>query len=113
MKVLLVKAAVSQAYEEELQLVFSFYGFDCNSVLFPTHLIHPNGQVTISDILSFSCNCTPGQVEQVTKLVKLLVVIPATNAKSEQSSSAVRHIKTYLCSTMLQQISISYAAACS
>ena len=39
----------------------------------------------------------------VGKLVKLLLVMPATNAESERSFSAVRRIKTYLRSTMSQQ----------
>ena len=60
----------------------------------------------VSDILAFFRNCTPGQLElmsQVSKLVKLLLVMPATNAGSERSFSAVRRIKTYLRSTMSQQ----------
>ena len=47
-----------------------------------------------------------GQLEllsQVTKLVSLLLVMPATNAESERSFSAVRRIKSYLRSTMSQQ----------
>ena len=42
-------------------------------------------------------------MSQVSKLVKLLLVMPATNAGSERSFSAVRRIKTYLRSTMSQQ----------
>ena len=60
----------------------------------------------VSDILAFFRNCTPGQLElmsQVSKLVKLLLVMPATNAGSERSFSAVRRIKTYLRSMMSQQ----------
>ena len=40
---------------------------------------------------------------QVVKLVNLLLVMPAINAISERSSSAMRHIKTYLRSTMVQE----------
>jgi len=39
---------------------------------------------------------------EVVKLVRLLLVMPATNAISERSFSAMRRIKTYLRSTMSQ-----------
>ena len=39
---------------------------------------------------------------QVFVLMKLLLVMPATNASSERSFSALRRIKTYLRSTMAQ-----------
>ena len=42
-------------------------------------------------------------MSQVSKLVKLLLVMPATNAESERSFSAVRRIKMYLRATMSQQ----------
>ena len=41
-------------------------------------------------------------VSQVTFLVKLILLMPATNAVSERSASAMRHVKTYLRSTMTQ-----------
>ncbi len=59
-----------------------------------------------SDIITFFRSCTPSQLEpmcQVGKLVRLLLVMPATNAGSERSLSALRRIKTYLRSTMSQQ----------
>ena len=42
-------------------------------------------------------------MSQVVTLVQLLLVMPATNAISERSFSAMRCIKTYLRSTMLQE----------
>ena len=42
-------------------------------------------------------------MSQVTKLLKLLLVMPATNAESERSFSALRRLKSYLRSTMSQQ----------
>ena len=42
-------------------------------------------------------------MHQVCKLVRLLLVMPATNAQSERSFSAVRRIKTYLRSRMSQK----------
>ena len=41
-------------------------------------------------------------ISEVIKLIKLILLIPATNA-SERAASAVRRIKTYLRSTMSQQ----------
>ena len=38
-------------------------------------------------------------LHEVTKLAKLLLVLPATNATSERSFSAMKFIKTYLRST--------------
>ena len=109
---LLLKAAAAKPYEEEMHFVLSFYGSDFDSLLLPTHLqifsqnFPADGKVLISDILTFFRSCTPGQLElmsQVSKLVRLLLVMPATNAESERSFSALRRIKTYLRSTMSQQ----------
>ena len=108
---LLLKAAAAKPYEEELRFVLSFYGSDFDSMLLPTHLeifsqnFQAEGKVVVSDILTFR-SCTPGQLQlmsQVSQLVRLLLVMPATNAGSERSFSAVRRIKTYLRSTMTQQ----------
>ena len=111
-QMLLLKAAASEPYDEELQFVLSFYGSDFDSLLLPTHLeilsqtIKSRGKVTVADILEFFRSCTPSQYDlmsQVSKLVKLLLVMPATNAESERSFSAVRCIKVYLRATMSQQ----------
>ena len=112
MQALLLKAASCQSYEEELQFVLSFYKSDFDPLLLSTHLqifsqtFKPVGKVCVSDLLSFFRGCTPGQLDlmsQVSKLVGLLLVMPATNAESERTFSAVRRIKTYLRSTMSQQ----------
>ena len=109
---LLLKAAGGLPYEEELHFVLSFYGSDFDSLLLPTQLeifsqnFQAEGDVTVSDIFTFFRSCSSGQLElmcQVSKLVRLLLVMPATNAESERAFSAVRCIKTYLRSTMSQQ----------
>lgn len=108
---LLLKAATCQPSEEELQFVLSFYKSDFDPLLLSTHLqifsqtLKPDGEVSVTDLLFFQ-GCTTGQLalmSQVSKLVRLLLVMPATNAESERTFTAVRHIKTYLCSTMSQQ----------
>lgn len=40
---------------------------------------------------------------EVTKVVRLLLVMPASNASSERAFSAMRRVKTYLRSTMTQK----------
>ena len=108
---LLPKVAGMQPYQGELQFVLDFYGTDFDSLLLPAHLeIFSNsfpgeGKIVLSDILKFFRICTPGQLElmsQVSKLVRQVLVMPAT-AESEKSFSAVRRIKTYLRLTMSQQ----------
>ena len=42
-------------------------------------------------------------LSQVTHLMQLLLVMPATNASSERSFSALRRVKTYLCATLSQE----------
>ena len=38
-------------------------------------------------------------IKEVVKIAKIMLVMPATNALSERSFSALRRLKTYLCST--------------
>ncbi len=42
-------------------------------------------------------------MSQVSRVVQLIMVMPATNASSERSFSALHRVKTYLRSTMGQQ----------
>lgn len=42
-------------------------------------------------------------LSQVTRLMQLLLVMPATNASSERSFSALRRVKMYLRATMTQE----------
>ena len=69
---LLLKAATSKPYEEELKF----------ALLLSTHLqifsqtFKPDGEVRVTDLLSFFRGCTPGQLDlmsQVSKLVRLLL----------------------------------------
>ena len=67
-----------------------FYKSDFDLLLLSTHLqifsqtYKPDGEVSITDLYLFQ-GCTPGQLDlmsQVSKLVRLLLVMPATNAES-------------------------------
>ena len=111
-EMLLLKAAASKPYVEELKHVLTFYGDDFDPLQLSTQLevlsnyFSSKDKVVLSDIIEFFQTSSSGQLEllsQVTKLVSLLLVMPATNAESERSFSAVRQIKSYLRSTMSQQ----------
>ena len=43
-------------------------------------------------------------VSEVLKLVKLILIVPATNAVSERSCSTLRRVKTYLQSSITQEL---------
>ena len=59
---------------------------------------------TFADILSYAVALSPAQVllAEVCTLIKLILVMPATNAASERSFSAMRRVKSYLRTTMTQ-----------
>ena len=60
--------------------------------------------VRFSSILEFLIGLSQSQslLSEVVKLTKLILVMPATNATSERSFSALKHVKTYLRSCMTQ-----------
>ena len=61
---------------------------------------------TIHDIILIVQDMSPSQkvlFKEVIKLITLILVLPATNAVSERSFSAMRHTKSYLRTTMTQQ----------
>lgn len=116
---LLIKASQQQDFSDPFKAICDFYKDD----LLPKELeaqLHTFGidyqramkesgnieQPTIFDIrayfqgLSVAQRCLLGQVGVV---VQLILVMPATNASSERSFSALRRVKTYLRSTMGQQ----------
>ena len=59
---------------------------------------------SFSDILEYFRSLGPGVelMREALKLVKLLLIIPATNATSERSFSTLRRVKSYLRSSMKQ-----------
>ena len=63
-------------------------------------------KVSIFDLVEYFPNLSQGQaalIDQVCNLMRLILVMPATNATSERSFSALRRVKSYLRSTMLQE----------
>ena len=66
----------------------------------------PEKMITIFDVRSYFQQIIPGErslLSQVVLLMKLILVMPATNSTSKRSFSALRRIKTYLRSTMKQE----------
>jgi hypothetical protein len=68
-------------------------------------LMNGNAANQLSDITNEMLALGPaGRLySELSKLLKLLLVIPATSATAERSFSAVRRLKNYLRSTMGQQ----------
>ena len=62
--------------------------------------------MTIFDIKSYFLSLSHGQrvhFSQVKRLFQLVLVMPASNASSEKSFSALRRLKSYLRTTMMQE----------
>ena len=57
----------------------------------------------LNDVVAYLRNL-PGVAVNYLNLVKLLLVVPATNAVSERSASALRRLKTYLRTTVTEEI---------
>ena len=85
---LLLKTAAGEAYDDELPSVLPFYGSDFHIHLLPTQLeifsndFQADGKVTVREIAHHFHKCSDAQLQlesQVSKLVRLLLVMPATN----------------------------------
>ena len=59
-------------------------------------------KAVVSEILLRNLSAEQSHFSEVVYLLRLLLVMPATNAVSEHSASALRLIKTYLRSSMSQ-----------
>ena len=109
---LLLKAVCKENYSSEFDFVTKFYGPDLNVhalemqlQIFATNFIMEGKQTSIKDILKYLRNISSAQralLSEICIIAKLILVMPATNAVSERSFSALRRVKTYLRSTMKQ-----------
>ncbi len=108
---LLMKAVEKQDFSSELTEVMRIYGDDFNGQSLQLQLqilvsTVPEDIHTIMEVLSYLKEMPASEKElinEVVKLAKLILVMPATNSTSERSFSALRRLKTYLRSTMTQQ----------
>ena len=107
---LLLKASQGQDYKAEFEHTCSFYKDDFQSDMLHTHLEIFSTEcqrqqketgipfTTIFDIKEFFCTLTDSQkslLAEVCKVVKLVLIMPATNATSERSFSALCRVKNY------------------
>ena len=111
---LLIKAAHNKDFSSELESVMKVHGNDFHPSilkvqleLLNTSLLSSSDSVTptFPEIKSYIVSLTPAvrsSLSEVYKLLKLILVMPATNAISERSASALRRLKNYLRSTMTQ-----------
>ena len=106
----LIKAAVSEDYEEDLRKVCEFYN-EINQFDAKTHLAVFSEMVksaniertetTLGDIIKYlqKLSRTYKLLQLIIKIAKIMLVMPATNALSERSFSALKRVKTSLRST--------------
>ena len=108
---LLVKAAMAKSYDEEFVTVTTFYRDDINSDLLSVQLKTLPAVIRSSDELVNTFYDVRNLVKElkqplkaliseVVKIIKLIIVMPATNAVSERSFSARRRLFTYLQTNM-------------
>ena len=110
LETLLLSAADGKNYEEELNFVTKFYGSDFEKSTLDAQLQllhsmreHCGSNQCLQNVISHLQSLSLGlrsSLKQVFTLASLIVVMPATNAVSERSASALRRVKTYLRSTM-------------
>ncbi len=114
---LLIKASNQSDFEDELKFVCDFYKDDFNSdnlkaqlvtfgVEFQQKNVTSTGATSFFDLLDHFKAYSIAQrslLDQVVRVVQLILVMPATNATSERSFSALRRIKDYLRATMKQE----------
>ena len=116
LETLLRKACKQEDFEPDLKVVCDFYEDDFDQSLLKTQLVilgvhfqevgNQTPNLTIFDIKSYLLSLSPGQLSllsQVKRLMQLLLIMPATNASSERSFSALRRVKSYLRTTMTQE----------
>ena len=109
----LIKCAKSDSYEKELVECCLFYDNDFDVSKLRTQLQtfttlwkehnHDTSCLLLSDIINYFRTLSRPEIllmSEVARLLKLIIVMPATNAASERSFSAMRRLKTYLRTNM-------------
>ena len=114
MEDLLLKAIRKEDFEDCFTTISSFYHSDIHSAQLRLHLDvlasnfpdNDRATATVMDIKEYVLKMSPSErqlIAEVCNLLQLLVVMPATNAVSERSFSALRRVKNYLRSSMTQE----------
>ena len=110
----LLKVCLGQEYAENLDFVCNFYKQDLDKQQLSAQLpllkvvideIDPQHKdiTTIHEIVKVLAEMPRVQQVALSQVFILLLILPATNATSERSFSALRRVKTYLRSTMNQE----------
>lgn len=104
--------STSETYQTEFDFVVDFYGndFEKNSLKVQLETLNTTfskmgTEPTVSGVFEFFRGLSKPMrcmFSEVVKLVKLVLVMPATNATSERTFSALRRVKSYLRTTMTQ-----------
>ena len=116
LQILLFKACNQEDCEEALEVVCNFYRDDLDRNQLRTQLQTfgtnfntsqmKDSELSIFSIQEYFQSLSQPQVDllsEVARVLQLVLVMPATNATSERSFSALRRVKSYLRSTMLQE----------
>ena len=106
-------AVTQNSFDYELKYVAEFCGdyVDKNNLAIQLNILatdYPQVRTppSIFAIIDYFKSLSPAKkhlMDQVCTVLKLILIMPATNATSERSFSALRRLKTYLCSSMSQQ----------
>ena len=110
---LLIKGATGEDFAEDLKFACSVYGSDINDsnlrmqlATLSTSIKEKVTVLNIFDVRNYLQQLTDAEralLNEVVVVMKLLLVMPATNSTSERSFSAMRRVKSYLRSTMGQE----------
>lgn len=112
LEALILKAVKKETFSEELEAVLDVYSSDLNAQNLKVQLeilgsnMEPESIMDITDVKTKLQQMSPAQralLNEVILVMKLILVMPATNATSERSFSAMRRLKSYLRSTMTQE----------
>ena len=107
-----LKLSKKEDYSEEFKQVSDVYGEDIDISRFQTQLcvlttnLPEDVYNNILSLISHLQKMSPAEKElscEVIHLMKIMLIMPGTNAFSERSFSALRQLETYLRSTMMQQ----------
>ena len=107
MQQVFMNALNGKPFSKEIDEVMKTFGDDLNKIELEAQLQNlrcysEEPVVNVHELVSFLQNLSQSQkrfMPQVVILSKLLLVMPATNAVSERSFSALKRVKTYLRST--------------
>ena len=108
---LLIKSAKWSDHQSEYEFILKFYGSDFSSTLgiqlqtIASLFEEEKSNLAIANILIRAKEFSAAEkklLSEVCKLIRLILVMPATNSVGERSFSSLRRVKTYLRSTMHQ-----------